>query len=332
MKNKRILVFLFILMLLTFSASAGDVSLNRWVINVSFDNAGSVDQIIQAEIENGGSLPLDGFSIVIPASKITVLYDFDHTFSSKGQVVEQQTVAEGIRLKVIFNTSIAAGEKWNGRIGFIADNWAKRTGEEYSIDIPLEVPQVIISGKNTAASIPQDMDMRCQVFLPKGVEVTSVTPKPFRILLQFGKMVPTWSSQNLKTGDTINLKGTFSTVLNKIVETDDKIREVKKNINSVKSQGIDVSEADVHLKKAEDFNTNQATQSYWKQDYTVALEFNGYANDELNLAEKSISGKGNTPTAPKETMDEKKTPGFGAIPLVLIIISIFIFTGKKGQR
>lgn len=323
MSNKRIIVFLFIFMLMTFPASAGEVSLNRWVVNVSFDDTGSVEGVIQAELENGGSLPLDGFSFVIPASKITVVYDFDHTFSSKGQVVEQQTVPEGIRLKVNFNTSITAGEKWNGRIGFIAENWAKRTGEEYSINFPLEAPQATISGKNTPVIIPQDMDLRCQIFLPKGVEVTSVTPKPFRILLQFGKIVPTWSSQNLKMGDTIILKGTFSTVLNKIVETDDRIREVKKKIDTAKSQGIDVSETDVHLKKAEDYNTNQATQSYWKQDYTVALEFNGYANDELNLAEESISGKRDTPVAPEENRDVEKTPGFGAITLALIIIGIF---------
>ncbi|MDL5502281.1 MAG: hypothetical protein QSU88_03600, partial [Candidatus Methanoperedens sp.] len=70
--------------------------------------------------------PLDGFSFVVPASNIIVIYDFEHTFSSKGQVVEQQIVGNGIKLTVNFNTSIKTGETWNGRIGFRAENFARK--------------------------------------------------------------------------------------------------------------------------------------------------------------------------------------------------------------
>jgi len=59
-------------------------------LDITLNDGGVVDELIQVEIQNGGSLPLDGISFVIPASSIEVISDFDHTFSSKGQVVEQQ--------------------------------------------------------------------------------------------------------------------------------------------------------------------------------------------------------------------------------------------------
>src|SRR5659263_112098 len=106
MTMNKIFVYLFIIMLTAFPASAGDATLNRWVLNVTMNEDGIVDELIQVEIANAGSSSIDGFSFVIPASSITVLYDFDHTFSSKGQVVEQLKVRDGIKLIVNFNTCL----------------------------------------------------------------------------------------------------------------------------------------------------------------------------------------------------------------------------------
>ncbi len=46
-----------------------------------------------------------------------------------------------------FNSSIKTGETWNGRIGFRAENFARKVDRDYSIEIPIDMPQAIISGK-----------------------------------------------------------------------------------------------------------------------------------------------------------------------------------------
>lgn len=327
MTTKNFFIYSLILLIITNPASAEGISLNRWATNVTLHENGLVEEIIQVEIENAGSSPLDGFSFQVPASKVTMMYDFDHTSSFTGQVVEQQAVPGGIKIIINFNRSVETGKKWNGRIGFTAENWMVKSGPDYSIDIPIEAPQAIVSGKSTAVSLSQDAEIRSQMFLPKGVEVVSVSPKPFRILFQFGLMVPTWSSDNLHIGDIIKIKGSFSDVLNKIVETDDKIRDLSARIKKEKADGMNVGEAEAHLKNAEDYNTNQALQSFWKKDNNVALEFNGYANDELKLAENSLSAPKKTMT-PTETAETKNTPGFEISGLVLALLVSFMVKKK----
>jgi hypothetical protein len=175
MTMNKIFVYIFIIMLTAFPASAGDVTLNRWVLNITVNEDGIVDELIQVEIGNAGSSPINGFSFVVPASQITVISDFDHTYSSKGQVVEQLQVQNGIKLIVNFDSPLNSGETWNGRIGFRAENFAKRSGNDYTIELPLNGPQVIASGKTTDMKISPDVDLRGQVFLPKGIEVISKT-------------------------------------------------------------------------------------------------------------------------------------------------------------
>ncbi|MDD5474514.1 MAG: hypothetical protein PHU34_10280 [Candidatus Methanoperedens sp.] len=329
MNAKRFLIYFLILLITAYPASAGDVSLNRWVLNVTLHDDGLVEEAIQIEIENTGSLPLDGFSFVVPASAVTMVYDFDHTSSFTGQTVEQQAVPGGVKIIINFNRSVEAGKKWDGRVGFTAEKWAVKEGSDYSITIPIKAPQAVVSGKNIEMSLPADADIRSQVFLPKAVEVTSVTPNPFRILFQFDHMVPTWSSDKLHIGDTISIKGSFSDVLSKIVETDEKSREINARIKAAKNRGIDVSEAEAHLKNAEDYNTNQALQSYWKKDNTVALQYAGYANDELKLAESSLSAPGKTEVPLEETAEGKKTPGFGAAGMILVLLISLVVKKRK---
>ncbi|KPQ42776.1 MAG: hypothetical protein MPEBLZ_02671 [Candidatus Methanoperedens nitroreducens] len=315
-----------------FPASAADISLNRWILNVTVNEDGMVDELIQVEVANSGPSPLDGISFVVPASNIIVIYDFEHTFSSKGQVVEQQIVGNGIKLTVNFNTSIKTGETWNGRIGFRAENFARKVDGNYSIEIPIDMPQAIIAGKTADIGVSQDADIRSQVFLPKGIEVTSVTPKPFRILFQNSHMVPTWTPENLHMKDTIILKGSFSEILKKIADIDERSKTLSKQIKEAKTKGIDVTESEAYLKQAEDYNTNNANSalsSFWKKDDTSALEFIGYAENELNLAEKSFATSGKTEIkatvkATGETEENNETPGFDAVSLILMIISSFM--------
>ncbi len=319
MTAKKFLVFFLILMLTASPVLAGDVTLNRWVLNVTVHDDGVVEELIQAEIDNGGSFPLDGFSFIVPATAVTMIYDFSHTQSFTGMVVDQQTVPGGVKVTVNFNSSVDAGKNWDGRIGFTAQNWALKDGSNYSINIPVNAPQAIVSGQPTNIAASEDADIRSQVFLPESVEVTSVTPKPFRILFQFDKMVPTWSPDTLHLGDTISIKGSFSNVLSKIVETDKKWRELKSRINETEGKGVNVSEAKEYLNNAEDYNTNVALQSYWEKNYTAALQFNGYANDELKLAENSLSSPEKT-TLPAETAQAKQTPGFEIAGLILVLL------------
>lgn len=231
-----------------------------------------------------------------------------------------------------FNTSIKTGETWNGRIGFRAENFARKVDGNYSIEIPIDMPQAIIAGKTADIGVSQDADIRSQVFLPKGIEVTSVTPKPFRILFQNSHMVPTWTPENLHMKDTIILKGSFSEILKKIADIDERSKTLSKQIKEAKTKGIDVTESEAYLKQAEDYNTNNANSalsSFWKKDDTSALEFIGYAENELNLAEKSFATSGKTEIkatvkATGETEENNETPGFDAVSLILMIISSFM--------
>jgi len=329
MTKKTFFIYFLILLVTAYPASAGDVSLNRWVLNVTLHDDGLVEEVIQVEIENAGSSPLDGFSFVVPASKVTISSDDIVSIPATGQEVKQQTVPDGVKININFNTPVEAGKKWNGRISLKAENWTVKEGSNYSIDIPVKAPQAIVSGKSIDMGVPSEAEIRSQVFLPKSVEVTSVKPQPFRILFQYDHMVPTWSPDKLHIGDVIRIQGSFSSILNKIVEADEKTRELTARIKEAKAKGMDVSEAEAHLKNAEDYNTNQALQSFWKKDNAAALEFNGYANDELKLAESSLSAPGKTETPPAETSESKKTPGFDAAGVILILLVSFVVNRKK---
>ncbi len=328
MTIKRFFIYFLIMLISAYPVSAADLSLNRWVLNVTLHDDGTVEEVIQSEIDNSGSLPLDGLSFVVPASGVTMIYDFSHTMSFTGMTDNEQAVPGGTKITLNFNSSVESGNKWDGRIGFIAQNWAVKEGSNYSIDIPILAPQAIVGGKNINLSIPSDADIRSQVFLPPAVEVVSVTPKPFRILFQFDQIVPTWSPETLHAGDVIHIKGSFSNVLNKIVQTDVKWRALKAQIDKAKAQGMDVSEAETHLKNAEDYNTNQALASYWKGDSKAALEFNGYANDELNQTEKSLSAPRATESPQNATGGSDKSPGFGVAGLILALLIYSIIKRK----
>ncbi|MDL5503028.1 MAG: zinc ribbon domain-containing protein, partial [Candidatus Methanoperedens sp.] len=264
-------------------------------------------------------------------------------FSSKGQVVEQQIVDNGIKLIVNFNISIQTGETWNGRIGFKAENFAKKVAQNYSIEIPIGTPQAIISGKTADIGISQDADIRGQVFLPKGIEVTSVTPRPFRILFQNSHMVPTWTPENLHINDIVIVKGELSETLKKIADIDERSKALSKQIKAAKTNGTDVTEAEAHLKNAEDYNTNQL-QSYWEKDYTAALESNAHANYELNQAERSLSltSDGTTLTSTSaSTPTSWQTQSTGGsetifpltgIIVIIVIVSTVVFLFNSIKR
>lgn len=329
MTAKKFFIYFLIILITAYPASAGEVTLNRWVLNVTLNDDGLVEEGIQAEIENSGSLPLDGFSFVVPVSTVTIGKDDIVSIPATGQEVKQQVLANGIKIIINFNTPVEAGRKWNGRIGFKAEKWAVKEDSNYSIEIPVNAPQAIVSGKDTKMSIQADADIRSQVFLPKSIEVTSVKPEPFRVLFQYNHIVPTWSPDKLHIGDVIRVKGSFSSILNKIVETDEKSRELNARIKDARKQGIDVSTAEAHLKNAEDYNTNQALQSYWKRENEVALQYVGYANDELTKAEKSLSARGKTETPAAEATESQKTPGFGAAGFVFVLLFSVALQKKK---
>ncbi|VVB93967.1 Uncharacterised protein [uncultured archaeon] len=332
MTKRKILVFFLILMLTASPVlAAGDVTVNRWVLNVTLHDDGLVEEVIQAEIDNGGSLPLDGFSFIVPASAVTMIYDLSHTMSFTGMVVDQQTVPGGVKVTINFNSSITPGKNWDGRIGFSAENWAVKQGSDYSIIIPVKAPQAIIAGKETEIPLSQNSDLRGQVFLPKGVTATSVevksnNMKPYKKLLQFEQVVLTWFQLN--NGDVITIKGSFSDVLMKIVDNDAKYRELSARVKTATAQGLNVSEAQTHLNNAEDYNNNQALQSFWTNDTNVALQYAAYANDELKLAENSLSSPEKT-ALPQETAQGKQTPGFGIVAGLIFVLLISRVIKKK---
>jgi hypothetical protein len=333
-KNK-VLAYLFIFMLTAFPASAGSVSLNKWVLNVTLNDDGMVEETIQTEFENMGTSTLDGFSFVVPASRVVINPDNILSIPSTDNQVQQQAITGGIKISIKFLTPVEAGKKWNGRFSFTAENWAVKEGTDYSIKIPVNAPKAIVGGNEVDFSLPVDPEIRSQVFLPKAINVTSVEVKskdikPYKKLMQFDHMVITWFQLNI--GDEITVKGSYSDILKQIIETDEKSREIKDMIKKAKDAGRDVSEAETHLKNADEYNNNQALQSFWVNNFNVVTEYVGYANKELSLAEKSLSAAGEIKTTPKESEESKETPGFGGAILILIIMSSYTFFRKKRAK
>ena len=324
---KKIFVCFIIVLLMAFPVSAGEVSLNKWVLNVTIGDDGMVEETIQTEFENTGTNSLDGFSFVVPASKVVINLDNIMSIPSTENEVKQLTVPGGIKIIINFGKPVEAGNKWNGRFTFSAEKWAVKEGMDYSIKIPISAPKAIIAGKEVEFSIPADPEIRSQVFLPRAVNVTSVEitseqKKSYKKLMQFDKMVITWFQ--LDIDDEISIKGSFSDILKQIVETDEKSREIKAMIKNAKDMGQDVTEAEAHLKNAEEYNNNQALQSFWVNDFKVVQEYVGYANEELKLAQISLSAPKETKEGPIETEENNETPGFGGVSLILMIMGSFM--------
>ncbi|VVB95327.1 Uncharacterised protein [uncultured archaeon] len=338
---KKMIVFSLIMLLAVYPASAGEVTLNRWALNVIIHDNGTVEEIIQTEIENGGSSPLDGFSFVVPSAKMTE--PEISTFSPNGKEVQLQAVTGGTKVTINFNSKLETGKKWDGRIDFNAENWAVKEGQDYSITIPVEAPQAIISGKDTRMSIPAEPEIRSQVFLPKSVDPTSVEPSidaatkktAYKKLLQYNKftgadtgadlIVLTWFKLNI--GDVMNIKASYSDELNRIVEANGKFKTLSDRIKAEKAKGTDVSVAEAHLSNAKDYN-NQALDEFWeKKDATASLDA---ANNEMSQAEKSLLEPVKTATGQaSKTPESQKTPASGALFIIGILLFITLLKRKK---
>lgn len=332
---KKIIVCFIIVLLMVFPASAGEVSLNKWVLNVTIGDDGMVEETIQTEFENTGTTSLDGFSFVVPASRVVISSDNIMSIPSTGTEVKQQTIPGGIKISINFDRPVEAGKKWNGRLSLTAENWAVKEGPDYSITIPIDAPKAIMAGKEVEFSLPADPEIRSQVFLPKAVNVTAVElkskdKKSYKKLLQFDKIVITWFQ--LSFGDAFSIKGSYSDILKLIIETDEKSRQIKDKIKKAKDAGQDVKEAESHLLNAEEYNNNQALQSFWINDFNVVQEYVGYANDELSLAEKSLSEPKETKVIPEETKESNRIPGFGGAGLIIIISSYCMILRRKRSK
>ena len=174
-RKNMIIYFLIVLVLANPVSAAGDASLNKWVLNVTLQDDGSVEEIIQAEIENGAASSIDGISFVIPSSVVILTSDQIMSIPSlSGQVVEQEPTAEGTKITIRFNNPLQTGKKWNARITLSAPGWAVKDGMDYSINIPVKAPQIIVGGKENKISVPTGAEIRMQVFFPKAIEIKSV--------------------------------------------------------------------------------------------------------------------------------------------------------------
>lgn len=326
MMAKKELVYFLILLLTAYPASAGDVPLSRWALDATLDENGLVEVIIQSQLENPGPSALEGFSFIVPGSaeidtkKSTgVTIDDDGGMKFNLPDVKQQTVSGGTNIIVKFDTLVESGKKWNGRIGYTSENMAVKHNSGYSLTVPVNAPQAIVSGENVMTSVPADSDIRAQVFLPKSYEITSVQPEPFRKLFQYGRIVPTWTPEKLHIGDTIRINAVYSDVLSKIVDNDEMARKLEASIKDAKDNGKTVLEAETFLANGNE-NNNKAFASFGGKDYSVALQYAGYAKDDLAKAENSLTG----PT-PKETSKEaEKTPGFEAYVFGFALMVMFI--------
>lgn len=209
MISRKVFIFLMAILLICPAyayddglVTAHEPVLNKWLLNVTLYDDGLVEDIIQAEINDSDSFHIDGFSFKIPGSDIK-MYNFTHT--TNAGIGKQQNVPGGKELIIDFNKSTTG--KWDGGIGFTAENWTIKENSNYSINIPIEMP-VIIADQNIKSNmlIPSDADIRAQILLPKSIDVTFVAPKPSRILPQQDKIVLTWDKLRINDAIIINWK------------------------------------------------------------------------------------------------------------------------------
>jgi hypothetical protein len=323
---KKIIVYFLILLLTAYPASAGEVSLDRWVLNVTLSEDGLVEVIIQAEFQNPGPSTLEGFSFVVPGSvTIDTNQSTGVTIDDNGEMkfnspdIQEKAVSGGMDVIIRFDKPVESGKKWSGRIGYKSEKIATKDNSGYSLTVQVNAPQAIVAGKNVVTSVSPDADIRAQVFLPKSYEVTSVQPEPFRDLFQYGRMVPTWTPDKLHIGDTIRINAVYSDVLAKIVDNDDMARKLKADIKEAKDSGKNVSEAETYIANGNE-NNNKAFASFGGKDYSAALQYAGYSKDELTKAENSLTGSA-AKANPKATV---KTPGFEAYILGFALLITFI--------
>jgi hypothetical protein len=297
---KKTIVYFLILLLTAYPASAGEVSLTRWVLDVTLDESGIVEVIIKVELQNPGPAALEGFSFVVPVSlMIDTEKNTGTTISDNGEMkfntpdVKQQTVSGGTSIIVSFDKPVEAGKNWSGRIGYRSEKIATKEDSGYSLSVVVNAPQAIVSGKNVNTSVPAYPGIEAQVFLPKSYEITSVQPDPFKNFFQYGRIVPTWNPKKLHIGDTIRINTSYSDVLAKIVDNDDRARKLKASIKDAKDVGKTVQDAENYLSNGNE-NNNKAFASFGGKDYSVALQYAGFANDELTRAENSLTGSNST--------------------------------------
>jgi hypothetical protein len=327
---KKLLVYFLILLLTAYPASAGEVSLDRWVLNVTLNENGLVDVMVQAELANSGTSTLDGFSFVVPVSatidndQSTGVTVDNGTMKFNSPNVKLETVSGGTKIMVSFDKPVEPGKIWDGRIGYKSEKMAIKDNSAYTLTIPVDAPQAVVSGKNIVTSASKDADIRAQVFLPKSYEITSVQPQPFRNLFQYGRMVPTWTPEKLHIGDTIIVKASYSDVLAKIVQNDDRIRILKSSIKEAKDTGKSVPELETYFANAND-NNNKAFASFGGKDYAGASQYAVLANDDLVKAENSIKGTPQKET-PKAT---QKSPGFEVYILGFVLLITVLIQKKR---
>jgi len=108
---KKIIVYFLILLITAYPGSAGEVSLDRWVLNVTLSEDGLVEVIIQAQIQNPGPSALEGFSFLVPGNVIidteqstgvTIDDNGDMKFNSP-DIQQKQFQAEWILSSVLIN-------------------------------------------------------------------------------------------------------------------------------------------------------------------------------------------------------------------------------------
>ncbi len=322
----KMLAFILILLIAAYPASAEEVSIDKLALNITLNENGLVEVVMQTEIHNTGTSTLDGYSLTVPfsaaidkdqSSGVTVNDDGNMNFNAPE--VKGQTAPGGTDIIVSFDKPVEPGKKWDGRIGYTTESMVTKDNSGYSLTFRVDAPKAIVSGKSVTTPVTADADIRAQVFLPKSYELTSVQPEPFRKLFQYGRLVPTWTPQKLHIGDTILIKTSYSDVLAKIVENDDRARKLKAMIRDINSQGKSVPEAENYLATANE-NNSKAFASFGGKDYSVASQYAGYANEELTKGEKSLSG-GTAKETPKAT---EKTPGFEAYILGSVLIITFL--------
>ncbi|HID27631.1 MAG TPA: hypothetical protein EYP22_07435 [Methanosarcinales archaeon] len=308
---KKYILLIILLMFFLFPASAVSV---RWSPYITIHDNGSVEGLIQVEIANIES-PVEGFSIFVPSTEVTILSDFLHSASFTGLSIEKVLTSNGTNLIVHFNRS--ADKTWNGRIGYLAKNMVQKTGRNYIFITTLKSPKILTT---KGSEKPVSEEIKMQIFLPKSIMLDSATPTPWQVLYQFEHIVPTWIS--LSSGDTIQIRGSYSETLHKIVIASEEIKSLEEEIKHAEVEGHNLEIAKQYLQNADDYNNKLAVSEFLNGKISNA---DMYAQNALD----AIAHAKNYLNASSSSTSNAKSPMFSGLLTLIIIVILMKFIKKK---
>lgn len=302
-------------------ASQSEVVTSRWNQSAVINDDGTVSMDLQAEIQNSAGFILDGFRIVVPASKVTPSSDFNTTDFGGTLTVETKPVAGGTELTVYFNRKPATGQTWNGRVHYEAEGWAKKEGEKLVLQVDLS-PPVVFNQSNSMTAKFADGSRGINIALPRAYEFSYKSVPSWKTAFQYSRIKAIWIDTGLAGNNSLKVEAVYSELLGRIVAMQDAIAMTERKAADMEKTGVDVSEARQLVIGAK---KNLTDATYWyergsanRDKAEAALQS---AQSALSQAEAALAKS--TPLAtstPTATLAKSPSPGVWVAVIALLAV------------